>query len=472
MIEKTKIFVNGEWVSSDGKETLTVFNPSTEQPIATVPRGTAKDVERAAQAAANAFEGWSRTSVDERVKVLTKAADHLLARADEITKTIVSEVGHPWAWADMVHSKGAVEDLKVVIESLPRIDWAREVHPGINLVREAAGVVGAITPWNGPLATLCTKAGAAIGAGCTVVVKPTELAPLTSFIFAEAFADAGLPPGVLNVLSGTGPEVGEAIVTNPLIEMISFTGSLRAGKRIMELASGSVKRLILELGGKSANLILDDADLELAVADGIKDAFRNSGQACGCLTRMLVPESSLAKAEEIAKTVADTYKVGDPFDPSTNIGPMANANQYQRVQQYIQVGLDDGMRLITGGLDRPKGLDRGYFVRPTVFSGNNSCRAAREEIFGPVLTIIPYRDEADAIAIANDSPYGLAGGVWSGDPDRARRIARRIRTGRVRINEAPMSRWAPHGGFKLSGFGREWGQLGVEEFTQYKSVIG
>jgi aldehyde dehydrogenase (NAD+) len=472
MIEKKNIFINGEWVPSDGKEALTVVNPTTEEPIATVPRGTAKDVDRAARAAADAFDSWSQTSIEERVSVLTKAADNLLARADEITKTIVSEVGHPWAWAEAVHSKGAVEDLKVVVASLPQIAWSREVHPNINLVREAGGIVGAITPWNGPLATLCTKAGAAIGAGCTVIVKPTELAPLTSFIFAEAFAQAGLPPGVLNVLSGTGPEVGEAIVTHPLVEMISFTGSLRAGRRIMELASDSVKRLILELGGKSANLVLDDADLELAVSDGIKDAFRNSGQACGCLTRMLVPEKSLARAEEIAKKVADTYKVGDPLNPSTTIGPMANANQYQRVRQYIQVGLDEGMRLITGGLERPKGLDRGYFVCPTVFSGNNACRAAREEIFGPVLTLIPYRDEADAIAIANDSPYGLAGGVWSGDPERARRVARRIRTGRVRINEAPMSRWAPHGGFKLSGFGREWGQLGVEEFTQYKSVIG
>jgi aldehyde dehydrogenase (NAD+) len=472
MIEKTRIFINGEWVPSDGAGKLTVVNPATEEPIATIPRGNASDVERAARAAAAAFDSWSQTSVEERSAILSKAADRLLARCEEITRTIVSEVGHPWTWADMVHSKGAVEDLRVVIESLPRIAWSQQIRDGINLVREPAGVVGAITPWNGPLASICTKAGAAIGAGCTVVVKGSEVAPLTSFMFAEAFAEAGLPPGVLNVLSGSGPEVGEPLVAHPAVEMVSFTGSLRAGRRIMELASASVKRLILELGGKSANLILDDADLELAVTDGIKDAFRNSGQACGCLTRMLVPASKLARAEEIAKAVAASYVVGDPMDLRTTIGPMSNANQYQRVREYIQAGIDDGMRLVSGGLERPAGLERGYFVRPTVFSGNNQCRTARDEIFGPVVTIIPYRDEAEGIAIANDSPFGLAGGVWSGNVERARRVARRIRTGRVRINAAPMSRWAPHGGFKLSGFGREWGQLGVEEFTQYKSVIG
>jgi aldehyde dehydrogenase (NAD+) len=472
MIDKSKLFINGEWVTSDGLEKLSVVNPATEETIAYIPRGTATDAVRAADAAANAFDSWSQTSVDERAAIIAKAADILLTRSEEITRTIVSEVGHPWAWAEAVHSKGAVEDLRVIVESLPNIAWQQQVHPKVNLVREAAGVVGAITPWNGPLASICTKAGAAIAAGCSVVVKPSEVAPLTSFMFAEAFAEAGLPPGVLNVVTGTGSEVGEAIVTHPAVEMISLTGSLRAGRRIMELASASVKRLILELGGKSANVILDDADLELAVSDGLKDAFRNSGQACGCLTRMLVPQSALARVEEIAKAVAESYVPGDPLDPKTNIGPMANANQFHRVREYIQAGIDDGMRVVAGGPERPAGLERGYFVKPTIFSGNNQCRTAREEIFGPVVTIIPYRDEADAIAIANDSPFGLAGGVWSGDVERARRVARRLRTGRVRINSEPMNRWAPHGGFKLSGFGREWGQLGVEEFTQYKSVIG
>jgi aldehyde dehydrogenase (NAD+) len=472
MIEHREIFINGQWVESSGSGKLTVINPATEQPIATVPRGTAQDVDRAARAAADAFDSWSRSTIEERVRIFKKAADFIEARVDEITRKIVSEVGHPWTTAEALHSRGAVEELKVIVESLPKIAWEQQIRERISLVREAAGVVGAITPWNGPLVTLCTKAGAAIAAGCTVVLKPSEVAPLTSFIFAEAFAEAGLPPGVLNVLSGTGPEVGEAIVTHPLVEMVSFTGSLRAGRRIMEMAAPAVKRLILELGGKSPNIILDDADLELAVADGIKDAFRNTGQSCGCLTRMLVPRAKLAQVEAIARRVAESYVVGDPMDRKTTIGPLANANQYQRVREYIQAGIDDGMRLVTGGTARPAGLERGYFVRPTVFSGNNTCRTAREEIFGPVLTIIPYRDEADAIAMANDSLYGLAGGVWSGDPERARRVARRLRTGRVRINAEPMSRWAPHGGFKLSGFGREWGQLGIEEFTSYKSVIG
>jgi aldehyde dehydrogenase (NAD+) len=472
VINHTKIYINGQWVNSTGTEKLTVVNPSTEEPIETIPRGTAEDVDKAARAAAAAFDDWAQSSVEDRVAIISKAADHLASRTDEITDTIVREVGHPRAWAEMAHSKGAVEDLKVIIESLPRIAWSQQVNDKVNLVREPAGVVGAITPWNGPLASICTKAGAAVGAGCTVVVKGSEIAPLTSFMFAEAFHAAGLPAGVLNVLSGTGPEVGEAIVTHSAVEMISLTGSLRAGRRIMELASDSVKRLILELGGKSAHIILEDADLEAAVADGVRDAFRNSGQACGCLTRMLVPAAKLSEVEEIAKEVAETFRPGDPFDPETTIGPMANADQYKRVRDFIRAGIDDGMRLVTGGLDRPEGCERGYYVQPTIFSGNNTCRTAREEIFGPVITIMPYENEEGAVAMANDSSFGLAGGVWAGDPARARQVARRIRTGRVRINGEPMSRWAPHGGFKMSGFGREWGQLGIEEFTEYKSVIG
>jgi aldehyde dehydrogenase (NAD+) len=470
VIEKDKVFINGKWVPSAGRDKLTVVNPATEEAIATIPRGTATDVERAAEAAANAFDGWSRTSVDERIAIFARAAELLAAR--EVTNLIVSEVGYPVAWTRTAHARGAVEEFNVIIESLPRIAWTQKIKDNISLVREAAGVVGAITPWNGPLVSICTKAGAAIAAGCTVVLKGSEVAPLTSFIFAEVLDQAGLPPGVLNLLCGTGPEVGEPIVTHPAVEMVSLTGSLRAGRRVMELATPSVKRLILELGGKSANIILDDADLELAVRDGLKDAYRNTGQSCGCLTRMMVPEGKLALTEEIAKAVADSYKPGDPFDPETTLGPVANANQYQRVRDYIQSGIDQGIRLITGGLDRPAGLNRGYFIRPTVFSGNNECRIAREEIFGPVLTIMPYRDEEDAIRMANDSSYGLAGGVWSGDVEHARRVARRIRTGRVRINAEPLSRWAPHGGFKQSGFGREWGQLGIEEFTQYKSILG
>lgn len=473
MQEHREIFINGVWVESEGREMIDVINPATEEAIARVVNGTAGDVDKAARAARGAFGDWSQSSVEDRVAVIARARDWLALRLDEIADSVTREVGHPRAWAERAHARGAMEDLRVIIESLPRIQWQHEAAPGINVVKEAAGVVGAITPWNGPLASICTKAGAAIGAGCTVVLKPSELAPLTSYLFCEAFRQAGLPEGVLNMVSGRGDTVGEPLVLHPEIEMISLTGSLRAGRRIMEISAPAVKRLILELGGKSASIILSDADLEAAVADSIADGFRNSGQACGCLTRMIVPASKLKEVEEIAARLASTYVAGDPFDPKTTIGPMANANQYETVRRYLASGVEDGMTLLTGGLARPEGVgDKGFYVRPTVFSGNNQCRAAREEIFGPVITIIPAQDDEEAIRIANDSDYGLAGGIWAGTPERARQFARRLRSGRVRINGAPMSNWAPHGGFRLSGFGREWGQLGIEEFTASKSIIG
>lgn len=473
MLEHREIFINGKWVESEGRDMIPVINPANETAIAQVVDGTAIDVDKAARAARAAFEDWSQSRIEDRIAVFERARDWLQLRLDEITDSVVREVGHPRAWAERAHAKGAMEDLRVIIESLPRIPWQQEVAPGINLVREAAGVVAAITPWNGPLASICTKAGAAMAAGCSVVLKPSELAPLTSYLFCEAFRQAGLPDGVLNMVSGRGGSVGEPLVLHPEIEMVSLTGSLRAGRRIMELSSQSVKRLILELGGKSASIILSDADLEAAVADSIADGFRNSGQACGCLTRMIVPAERLGEVEEISARLASAYVSGDPFDPRTTIGPMANANQYATVRRYIAAGIEDGMTLLAGGLDRPEGVgERGYYVRPTVFSGNNQCRAAREEIFGPVITIIPAENDEAAIRLANDSDYGLAGGIWAGTPERARAMARRLRSGRVRINGKPMSNWAPHGGFKLSGFGREWGQLGVEEFTASKSIIG
>jgi aldehyde dehydrogenase (NAD+) len=469
MIERNAIFINGEWQDSAGEDVITVINPATEEPFATVPRGSAADVDRAATAAAAASEGWSRSSITERAEVLTGMARLIQARAEEITRTIVSEVGQPAHLAAQLQTASPAENLRIIAGSLREVAWEEQIDHTV-VRRAPAGVVGAITPWNVPLLMICMKAGAAIGAGCTVVLKGSEVAPLSSFIFAEIAAEAGLPAGVFNLVSGTGPEVGEALVAHPLVDMVSLTGSVRAGRRVMEVASSSIKRVGLELGGKSANLILEGSAFERAVGDGIADAFRNSGQACGGLTRVLVPRRRLAEAAELAVAKAKSYVLGDPFDPATTLGPVTTQAQRDRVRGSIRAGIDEGARILAGSPEAPPGLDRGYFVQPTVFSGDNTMRVAREEIFGPVVVIIPFEDEADAIAIANDSPYGLAAGIWCADDEHARAIATRLRVGRVRINGSPVNRRAPHGGFKLSGIGREWGRFGVEEFLEYQSV--
>jgi aldehyde dehydrogenase (NAD+) len=471
VIRREEIYIGGEWTRSGGNDVLRVINPATEEPIAEIPRGTVEDVDRAARAAAAAFPAWSRSSVAERADLFRRVARLTEARADEITRTIVAEVGQPIGTAVNSQTSGAVEELDLIAETLGEIAWVEPAGQAV-VRREAAGVVGAITAWNAPLRSIISKAGAAMAAGCTVVVKGSEVAPLTSFIFAEIMAEAGAPAGVFNLVCGTGPEVGEAIVTHPLVDMVSLTGSVRAGRRVMELASLGIKRVHLELGGKSANIILEDADLAHAAAVGIDDAFRNAGQVCGGLTRMLVPRSRLREAEEAAVARAESYRIGDPFDRATTLGPVKTAAQRDRVRGYIRTGLEEGARMLTGGAEAPDGLDRGYFVRPTLFSTDNTTRIAREEIFGPVVTIIPFEDEEDALAIANDSPYGLAGGIWSGDAARARALAERLRAGRIRINGAPLDKRAPHGGFKLSGIGREWGRYGIEEFLEYKSILG
>ena len=471
MIQRDTIFIDGRWVEPAGAGRITVVNPATEEPIASIPSCNAVDVDRAAEAAAAAFPAWSRTSTDERVAIFRKLADITARRAEEITETIVKEVGQAIRLAKVSQTVGAVEELNLMADVLPQIVWEEKVQ-GAVVRREPSGVLGAITAWNGPLRSVISKAGAAIAAGCTVVTKGSEIAPLTSFIFAEMVEEAGLPPGVFNLVSGTGPDVGEAIASHPLIDMVSLTGSVRAGRRVMELASASVKRVHLELGGKSANIIFEDAEFERAVNDGIDDAFRNAGQVCGGLTRMLVPRGRLAHAESLAVEKAEAFVIGDPFDQKTTLGPVISDVARDRVRNYIRSGIEDGGRLLTGGPEAPSEVNRGYYVRPTVFSGNNQIRIAREEIFGPVVVIIPFEDEEDAISIANDSIYGLAGGVWSGSPERAWAVARRLRTGRVRINGASLSKHGTHGGFKLSGVGREWGRFGVEEFLEYKSING
>ena len=365
MIEHRQIFVNGKWVDSTATESIPVVNPATEETIASVPRGTAEDVDLAARAAGEAFVQWSQSPVEERTAVLRRIARILESRADELTNTMVSEVGTPISAACGSQTDVSVADLDIMADAMSQIAWTETVGTAV-VRREAAGVVGALCAWNGPLRSVVLKAGAAIAAGCTVVIKGSEVAPLTSYVFADVATEAGLPDGVVNLVSGTGPEVGEAIVLHPAVDVASLTGSVRAGSRVMELASRSVKRVALELGGKSANLICEDADLPTAISTGIADAFRNAGQVCGGLTRILVPKSRRAEAEALAVATAESYLLGDPFDPATTLGPVVSAVQRDRVRAHITRAIDDGVRLLTGGPENPEGIDRGYFIRPTV----------------------------------------------------------------------------------------------------------
>jgi aldehyde dehydrogenase (NAD+) len=466
---RDEIFIGGAWRQSAGLDRITLVNPATEEEFATIPSGTSADVGDAAEAASAALPAWSCTAPQERAAILRRMADLVDERAEEITRTIVTEVGQPATQAAQLQTAQPALNLRLIAAATSEVGWAEQIDHTV-VRRVPVGVVGAITPWNVPLLMIAMKAGAAMAAGCTVVLKGSEVAPLSSFIFAEIVSEAGLPDGVFNLVSGTGPAVGEALVTHPLVDMISLTGSVRAGRRVMELAAQGIKKVALELGGKSANLILDGAEFDRAVGDGIADAFRNSGQACGGLTRVLVPRRRVDDAAGIAAAKADSYRLGDPFDPDTTLGPVTTKSQFDRVRGYIRAGIDEGARLVTGGLESPDGLTRGYFVAPTVFVGDNSMRVAREEIFGPVVVIIPFEDETDAIRIANDSEYGLAAGVWCPDEVHARDVASKLRVGRVRINGSAPNRRAPHGGFKLSGIGREWGRFGIEEFLEYQAL--
>ena len=389
---------------------------------------------------------------------------------EEIAALIAQELGMPLRLSHMIQAGLPVMDFGSQIQLIGEVAWEEEIGNS-KVVREPVGVVGAITPWNYPLHQITAKCAPALAAGCTIVLKPSEVVPLNAFVLAEVIDQVGLPAGVFNLVTGIGPEVGEAIAAHPGVDMVSFTGSTRAGKRVSELASATVKPVALELGGKSANVILDDADLEAAVTDGVAKCFLNSGQTCSALTRMLVPREKLEEAEKIAAAVAESFTPGDPFEESTRLGPLVSETQRDRVRGYIEKGVEEGARLVTGGAEPPEGLETGYFVRPTVFSDVRSdMTIAQEEIFGPVLSIIPYDDEDDAVRIANDSIYGLAGGVWSGDEERAERVARRIRTGQVEINGGAWNPLAPFGGYKQSGHGREQGRFAVEEFLQVKSL--
>jgi len=466
---RDKLYIDGAWVSPSGTGTLDVVDSTTEDVMGTVPEGTPEDVDRAVRAAATAFPGWAATSPEERGKTLARIQEELTARTPELATLIAHEVGMPLTLSNLVQVGLPVMSFATAAKLASEFQYEEELGSSL-IVREPVGVVGAITPWNYPLHQVAAKVAPALAAGCTVVLKPSEVAPLSAFVLAEIL-DGVLPAGVFNLVTGTGPVVGEAIASHPLVDMISFTGSTRAGKRVMTLAADGVKRVALELGGKSANVILEDADLQAAVPDGVMKCYINSGQTCSALTRMIVPRSKLAEVERLAVDAAETYTPGDPFDGGTRLGPLVSAVQRDRVRGYIDKGVEEGAKLLTGGAEPPEGLDKGYFVRPTVFSEvRNDMTIAREEIFGPVLSIIPYDTEDEAVAIANDTDYGLAGGVWAGDKERAQQVARKLRTGQVEVNGGGFNPLAPFGGYKQSGIGRELGRFGLEEFLEVKAI--
>jgi acyl-CoA reductase-like NAD-dependent aldehyde dehydrogenase len=465
-----KIFINGAWVPSAGSGTLSVTNSATEETIATIPDGTAADVDAAVAAAKAAFPAWSDLPAATRAEYLGKIQAGLDARTDEIASTIAKEVGMPLMLSNLIQAGLPKANFGIAAQLLGSYEFEQKVGNSL-VVREPIGVVGAITPWNYPLHQIALKVAPALAAGNTVVLKPSEVAPINAFILAEVIAEAGLPAGVFNLVTGVGPVVGEAIAGHPDVDMVSFTGSTRAGWRVAEVASQTVKKVALELGGKSPNVILDDADFAKAVADGVGKCFLNSGQTCTALTRMLVPRDRLSEAEQIAAAAAAKFTPGDPFEQSTRLGPLVSATQRDRVKGFIQQGIDEGAALVAGGVEAPEGLGTGYFVQPTVFSNvTRDMTIAREEIFGPVLSIMPYDTEDEAVEIANDTIYGLAAGVWSGDGERAQRVARRIRAGQIEVNGGAFNVMAPFGGYKQSGLGREAGTFGLEEFLEVKSL--
>jgi aldehyde dehydrogenase (NAD+) len=471
MLEYRHLYIGGSWVLpwSPG-DRIPVVNPATEEVLGEVPSAGPADAARAAEAAHAAFPGWATTAPAERAEYLAGLRDALGARVAMVARTVALEVGTPlersteWQARQPVHVLGGYVGLAR--------DHAFERTVGNSLVvSEPVGVAACITPWNFPLHQAMLKVAPALAAGCTVVLKPASLAPLNAYLLAEAVEEAGLPPGVFNLLSGRGPSVGEALARHPAVDMVSFTGSSQAGRGLAALASAGLKRTTLELGGKSANVILDDADLAVAVPDGVHNCFANAGQTCAAWTRMLVPEHRLAEVEALAVGTAAGYRLGDPLDPQTTLGPVVSAQQRDSVLRYVAAGVRQGARLVLGGLEAPAEPARGYFVAPTVLSGvHREMTVAREEIFGPVLCIIPYSSEAQAVEIANDSVYGLSGAVWSADADRALRVARQMRTGQVFINGAAFNYQAPFGGFKESGWGREFGEYGLDEFLEPKAV--
>jgi acyl-CoA reductase-like NAD-dependent aldehyde dehydrogenase len=476
VINRTHLYLDGAWVpAATSDNSLDVVDSLSETVFGTVPAGTPLHVDRAVRAAHSAFPAWSaETSPGERAKFLHRIADALEARSGELLDIIVRETGMAKGPAQSAQVAHAIGSFRIAADIAERFVYEHEVGASI-VVREAIGVVACITPWNYPLRQIAAKVAFAMAAGCTVVLKPSEVAPLDAFVLADAVHEVGLPAGVFNLVSGLGPVVGEAMAAHPLVDMVSFTGSTRAGTRVAEVASVTVKRVALELGGKGPNLILNDLDADAfaaAVTAGVARCFPNSGQTCAALTRLLVPRERLGEAEVAAADAATAFVVGNPFHDGVKLGPLASAAHRDRVRNYINTGVAEGARIIAGGPDAPEGFETGFYVRPTVFSDVHPDMAiAREEIFGPVLVIVPYDDEDDAVRIANDTPYGLSAGVWSSDKATATRVARRLRAGQVEVNGGRSNGLTPFGGYKQSGLGREFGQYGFEEFLETKSLL-
>jgi aldehyde dehydrogenase (NAD+) len=463
-------YIDGGWHQPSDSEEIDVRSASTEDLIGRVPRGTAEDVDAAVRAARRAFDGgWSTTTAGERGEWVTRLAAALEARVPDIAATISQEVGMPITMSTIVQAKLPVTITRSFAQIAGEARFEEEIGNSL-VVREPFGVAGLITPWNYPLHQIMAKVAPAIAAGCTMVLKPSEIAPLHTYLLAEAAMEIGLPAGVLNIVHGEGATVGEAIVQHAGVDLVSFTGSVRGGRRVSALAAERIKKVTLELGGKSACVVLDDAPLDKAIPAGVNNAMLNSGQTCSAWTRMVVPRARLPEVLDLAAAAVGRLTLGDPLDPKTKLGPLVSAAQRERVEGYIRNGVEEGARLVTGG-KRPGGFARGHYVEPTIFADvQPAMTIAREEIFGPVLAVLPYDNEDEAVAIANDTIYGLAGGVWSADRDRALRVARQLRTGQVDVNGARFNPLAPFGGYKQSGMGREFGTYGLEEYLQIKAI--
>lgn len=472
MREMLQFYIDGRWVDPVAPMPFDVIDPSTEEVCGRISLGSDADVDRAVAAAKKAFPGYAQSTREQRIDLLQAILDEFDRRADEVAEAIMEEMGAPWTLARDAQAPSGPQHIKAAIRALRTFEF-EERSRGTLIVREPVGVCALITPWNWPMNQVACKVAPALAAGCTMVLKPSEIAPFDAMIFAEICDSAGVPAGVLNLVNGDGPGVGTALARHPDVDMVSFTGSARGGIAVAQNAAPTIKRVAQELGGKSANIILDDADFATAVRSGTTDCFDNTGQSCDAPSRMLVPRERMQEAAALAAKVAGSIRVGDPRDHRVQMGPLVSEQQWNRVQALIQAGIDEGATLAAGGTGKPVGLERGYFAKPTVFANvTNDMTIAREEIFGPVLSIIAYDDEDDAVRIANDTRYGLSGYVSSSSVERARRVAARLRTGMVHINGAALDSMAPFGGYKQSGNGREWGPRGIEEFLELKSIYG